>query len=206
MTVVVNVQWSQLDLFRLKKTLGNMKPVFAGIGTEVLKAIGQNFDAQGAWSRWAPLRPNTIAGRRQGGSSKALQTSGKLRASFRMEAGTSQVTIGSPLKTAMWHHEGRGVAVGGAKWKIVPKHGKALAFPVAQGGAPAGRAVVTAGAFKSYGYKKRSKAFLSGVPMAVVRSVMHPGYPSRPLLPPEWKAAEIATAVAQKFLDMAKGA
>ncbi len=206
MPVVVNIQWNQLDLFRLKKVLGNMKPVFAGIGTEILKAVGQNFDAQGAWSRWAPLRPNTLAARRQGGSSKALQASGKMRASFRMEAGNSQVTIGSPLKTAMWHHEGRGVAVGGAKWKISPKHGQALAFPVAQGGAPAGRKAVAAGAFKSYGYKKRNAAFLSGVPMAIVRSVMHPGYPPRPLLPPEWRAAEIATAVAQKFIEMAKGA
>lgn len=219
-------------LFGVKGILGNMKPVFSAIGAEILKEVGRNFAAEGIWSKWAPLRPNTLAGRRQGGSSKALQASGRLRASFRMEPLASQVRVGSPLKIAEWHHTGRGVAVGQPKWKITPKHGKALAFPVAGGGqslkgmgqakgvsvvmirgnkiqvahrAGAGAAIKIV-KFKTYGYHKRSRAFMAGVPMAVVRSVMHPGYPPRPMLPPDKVAGQIAEAVVQKFLEKGKGA
>lgn len=232
MPVVIKADWKQMDYFKVKAILGDMAPVFAAVGAEILKEVGRNFAAEGIWSKWAPLRPNTLAGRRQGGSSKALQASGRLRASFRMEPLKSQVRVGSPLKIAEWHHMGRGVAVGQAKWKITPKHGKALAFPVAGGGQSlrglgqskgvsvsmirgnliqsahfAGlRAPIKVVKFKTYAYHKRSAKFMSGIPMAVVRSVMHPGYPPRPMLPPDKVAGEIAEAVVQKFLEKGKGA
>jgi len=231
MPVVVKADWKQMDYFKVKAILGDMFPLFSAIGIEVLKEVGRNFAAEGIWSKWAPLRPNTLAGRRQGSTSKALQASGRLRASFRMEPLKSQVRVGSPLRIAEFHHEGRGVAVGGAKWKIVPKHGKALAFPVAAGGESLrrmgqkrgmsvgmirGKLIQVAynaglGApskvvkFKTYAYHKRSRSFMSGIPMAVLRSVMHPGYPPRPMLPPETVAGAIVEAVAKKFIENVKG-
>jgi hypothetical protein len=143
-----------------------------------------------------------------------------------MQPMKSQVRVGSPLLLAKWHHEGRGEKAGGKGWEIKPIHGKALAFPVAQGGwslkgiglakgvsvsmirgklnqrvhfAGKGAAMKTV-TFKSYGYHKRSAKFMGGTNMAVVQSVHHPGYPARPLLPPPARALEIATAVAQKYI------
>lgn len=226
MPVVVKVDWNQMDYFAVKKVLGDMLPVFTAIGAEVMKEIDRNFQAEGVWSKWAPMRPNTKAGRRQGASSKLLQGSGRLRASFRMEPLATQVRVGSPSILAAYHHEGRK-----GPWTIAPKRAKALAFPVAQGGqslkgmgqsrgvsvgmvrgnlihaahkaGPGARIKVVR--FGSYGYQKRSASFMAGVPMAVVMKVRHPGYPARPLLPPPWRATELAVSVAQAMIDRAKG-
>jgi hypothetical protein len=59
--------------------------------------------------------------------------------------------------------------------------------------------------FGTYAYHKRSKAFMSNTPMAVVMKVRHPGYPARPLLPPDDVARRIAVQVAEKMVAMAKG-
>lgn len=195
--VAVTVKLSIPDFYKVIKVMGDMRPVFAAIGAEVLKEVGKNFENQGTWSKWAPLRPNTIAGRRAGNSSKALQASGRLRASFRMQPMKSQVRVGSPLLIAQFHEEGRGEPVGNPGWMIFPKHGKALAFAVASGG----KAVGGKEKFKSYGHKKRSAKFLKNQKMAVVSSVYHPGYPARKMLPHPSRALTIARNVVSKFLE-----
>ena len=203
-TASVQVRVLVPDLDRLSKTLADMRPVFAAVGMELLKEIGRNFEQQGVWVKWAPLRPNTIAGRRAGSSSKALQASGRLRASFRSEAGKDQVRVGSPLVIAKYHEEGRGEPVGNPGWTIRPKKGKALAFVVASGGQSLkSRGISVAamrGKFKSYGYAKRGAKFMGKANFAVVASVHHPGYPARKMLPHPSRALTISRAVAMKFL------
>mgnify|MGYP001583740481 CR=1 FL=1 len=191
----VEVLIGDLDLERVAKQLGDTRPMFAALGMELLKEIYRNFEMGGAWGKWAPLRPGTLLSRRSGGSSRPLQASGQLRASFRSEAGKGQVRVGSPLKIAKYHQEGRGIYVGQPKWAILPRRAKALAFPWA-----GGTVLGSPGKFKSYGHKKRSAKFLSGTPMAVVRKVMHPGYPPRPMLPPETIALKLAQSVISEML------
>lgn len=221
MTVQVKVNWDQMDYFKVKKVLGDMLPLFQAIGMELMKEIGKNFDAEGVWRKWAPMRPGTKLGRRQGTSSKLLQATGKIRASFRMEAMKSYVRVGSPSMIARLHHEGRK-----GPWTIAPRHAKALAFPF-EGGASlkqryAGPLAMMRGKniqvvrkgkpgqwikvvkFQTYAYHKRSKAFMSNVPMAVVLKVRHPGYPARPLLPPDDVARRIAVQVAEKMVENAR--
>lgn len=227
----VTVKLSIPDFYKVIKVMGDMRPVFADLGAEVLKEVGRTFEQQGIWAKWAPLRPNTMAGRRAGSSSKALQASGRLRASFRMQPMKSLVRVGSPLQVAQYHEEGRGEPAGGKGWWIKPIHGKALAFPVAAGGrsiGSMGRALAgkgmglaiardwgtkqvggakipTAGMkvirFKSYGHQKRSLAHLKRAKMAVVQKVYHPGYPARKMLPTAARALEIAKAVVTKWLE-----
>lgn len=207
-TASVQVRVLVPDLDRLSKTLSDMRPVFAAVGMELLKEIGKNFEQQGVWAKWAPLRPNTIAGRRAGNSSKALQASGRLRASFRSEATKDQVRVGSPLVIAKYHEEGRGEPVGNPGWTIRPKLRKALAFVVAAGGQSLegmgkGKGISVAemrGKFKSYGFQKRSAKFMGKANFAVVQSVHHPGYPARKMLPHPSRALTIARDVAMKFL------
>ena len=191
----VEVVIGDLDLERIRRQLGDTRPMFAALGVELIKEIGRGFEMGGAWGKWAPLRPGTLLSRRSGASSKPLQASGQLRASFRFEADKGQVRVGSPLKIAKYHQEGRGVYVGQPKWAIMPRRAKALAFPFA-----GGTAVGSPGKFSSYGHKKRSAKFLSGTPMAVVRKVMHPGYPPRPMLPPESVALRLAQSVISEML------
>lgn len=191
----VEVLIGDLDIERVRKQLGDTHPMFAALGMELLKEVYRNFEVGGAWAKWAPLRPGTILSRRAGPSSKPLQASGQLRASFRSEAGKGQVRVGSPLKVAKYHQEGRGIYVGKPKWAILPRRAKALAFPFA-----GGTALGSPGKFKSYGFKKRSAKFLSGTPMMVVRKVMHPGYPPRPMLPPEAVALRLAQNVITEML------
>jgi len=207
-TATVQVKVVVPDLDRLSKILSDMRPVFAAVGMELLKEIGRNFEQQGVWSKWAPLRPNTMAARRSGSSSKALQASGRLRASFRSQATKDQVRVGSPLMIARYHEEGRGEPVGGKGWTISPKRKKALAFVVAGGGQSLkgmgqARGISVAamrGKFTSYGFAKRSAKFMGKANFAVVKSVHHPGYPARKMLPPPAQALSIARAVALKFL------
>jgi phage gpG-like protein len=207
-TASVQVRVIVPDLDRLSKTLSDMRPVFAAIGMELLKEIGRNFEQQGVWVKWAPLKPNTLAGRRSGSSSKALQASGRLRASFRSQSSKDQVRVGSPLVIAKYHEEGRGEPVGNPGWTIRPKKGKALAFIVASGGQSLksmGKAqgisvAAMRGKFKSYGFQKRSAKFMGKANFAIVQSVHHPGYPARKMLPHPSRALTISRAVAMKFL------
>jgi phage gpG-like protein len=219
----VKVNWNEMnmDYFKVKKVLVDMLPVFSAIGMELLKEIGKNFDAEGIWKKWAPMRPGTKLGRRQGSSSKLLAASGRMRASFRSEPMKSYVRVGSPMMLARLHHEGRK-----GPWTIAPRHAKALAFPSAGGASLKQRyagplamirgkniQVVRKGKpgqaikvvkFQTYAYHKRSKAFMSNVPMAVVLKVRHPGYPSRPLLPPDEIARRISAGVVGKMLEDAR--
>jgi phage gpG-like protein len=197
-TAKITVIWGEMEFFRVRKLLGDMRPVFSAIGMELIKQVGQNFETEGIWAKWAPMKESTKFSRRQGGSSKLLAATGKLRASFRMEAQKNFVRVGSPLMVARLHHEGRR-----GPWTIKPKNAKALAFPWA-----GGTALGKGGSAKlgSYSYHKRSKAFLSNTPMAVVMKVIHPGYPARLLLPPPEVAQRIAVQVSEMMIDMARGA
>jgi len=218
----VEVVLGDLDLVRVAEKLKNSNKIFAALAVELLKEIDRNFQAEGIWTKWAPLRPNTKYAHRSGQSAKALQT---LRSAFREEHDASSVRVGSPSKIAKYHHEGRK-----GPWTILPKRAKALAFPVAfqtygmggkviQGaslkqrygsvGIRAGGSYGHVGSrkfipkiveFKSFGHAKRSKQFLGTANMAVVRGVKHPGYPPRPMLPPEAAAMKLANEVISAML------
>jgi phage gpG-like protein len=188
MTIQVNIDWNNLDLTKIEKKLENMSPLYAAIAVELLKEIHKAFDGTASWARWPKLKASTLYGHRSGDSAKPLARSGRLRGSFRPDWDSKHARVGSPLKIAAYHHEGRS-----GPWTIAPRRRKALAFPWA-GGAPAG-------GFKSYGHLKRSKTFREGKNFAVVRKVRHPGYPARPMLPPQARALEIANEVLSVMLS-----
>lgn len=112
---------------------------------------------------WKRLRPNTIAGRRKG-TSKPLNNTGLLRASFTRGGrnniyrfrGSAALVIGSSRQEAVFHNFGtRG------PYKIRPNRKKSLRFVVAG----------------KTGAKRRGGGF-----WAFAKEITHPGLPARPML------------------------
>lgn len=96
------------------------------MGRVGVRWIQQNFQRQGQ-PRWKRLSPNTVAARRKG-SSKILQDSGLLRASFDSQANSVRAVIGSPLQISLYHEKGT------KKYVIKPKKsGGSLRFVTAGG-------------------------------------------------------------------------
>jgi len=75
------------------------------IGDRLLFWMDSNLQKAGAEVPWAPLRPNTIAGRRSG-SSAPLQDTGRLRQSANKKVQVTQVKVGYSSKVAPFHHIG----------------------------------------------------------------------------------------------------
>lgn len=171
--------------------LGKKRMIHEAIGMKMLAMVGANFEQSGIWAKWAPLKASTLYGRRgKGGGGKALMDTGRLRASFRSQATTQSVRVGSPLTIAKYHDEGRK-----GPWVIKPKTAKALAFPF-----PGGGVIVTKGMTKSYGHQKKGAAYFKGKGFLVVKGVKHPGYPARFLLPPTTFAESYAAGVVEAII------
>jgi len=85
----------------LAKGMKNRKPLFKGIGVELINEIGRTFKSQ-TWegTHWIDIKPATKASRRRGegvGSPQILIDTSTLRNSFDVEATNNQVRVGSPL-------------------------------------------------------------------------------------------------------------
>ena len=107
----------------------NPRALLKAIGEAQVRWINKNFDTSGGMvGGWAPLSPNTIAGRRRG-SNKPLQDTGALRRSLNHYEvhGDREVTIGSNLPYAAPVTEGSRPHV------IVPVNAKALRFMTTEG-------------------------------------------------------------------------
>jgi len=74
----------------------------------MLGSIDRNFTAEGRPNRWASLKPTTIQDRfRQGyGAGPILQRSGKLRKSFRSNAGKDYLRITNNVRYFKYHQTG----------------------------------------------------------------------------------------------------
>ena len=166
--------------------------VARGSGTTALHAryaiiasqwIDRNFQQEGGLvGGWRVLRPNTIAGRRKG-SSRVLQDTGLLRASFVPAWDEKAAVVGSASKVSLWHEKGTKGSPE-TPYPIRPKKpGGVLAFPVAAG--TAGSTLVP---ILPKNYKKGDPIFarqLKSRAMMFRRMVMHPGLPRRIMLPTE---------------------
>lgn len=146
------------------------------IGLRQMKWVDDNFRSDGALAGgWAQLSKNTIAGRRKG-SSKPLQDSGILRASFTaggkgniFNIAGNEVTIGSAIPYASYHEEGTG------PYEIRPIRAKFLRFMTADG-------------------------------PRFAKVVHHPGIPKRKILPTVSQARDVSIALIEakvKALDNA---
>lgn len=146
-------------------------------GIATVKWINENFESQGGLLEdgpWQELSPNTVAARRKN-SSSILRNTRKLERSFgNFDATSTEVRIGSPEKTALWHNEGTD-----GPYEIAPRFKKALAFAVAQGGTKITRKVASKSARFGTGHLRVNQ---NGI---VVKSVMHPGLVKRRMLPNE---------------------
>ena len=163
--------------------------VARGAGTTSLHAryaiiasqwIDRNFQQEGGLvGGWRRLRPNTIAGRRKG-SSRVLQDTGLLRASFVPAWDEKAAVVGSASKVSLWHEKGTKGSPE-TPYPIRPKKpGGVLAFPVATGGILV--------PILPKGFKKGDLIFgkkLKSRRMMFARMVMHPGLPRRRMLPEE---------------------
>lgn len=145
-------------------------------GIQAMNWINENFQTEGGLlddGRWEELSPNTIASRKKG-SRLILQDKGPLRASFQPVATSTEVRIGSPLKTALWHNEGTS-----GPYVIRPRTKMALAFVVAEGGIRVTRALAKRSARFGTGHLRLNQGAI------VVKEVIHPGLPPRRMLPNE---------------------
>lgn len=189
------------------------------IGLRVLRWVNDQFRTEGrqpgSRGAWPKLRPNTVAGRRQG-SRRILQDTGQLRASFTSKPTASDVRVGTAKKIAAYHEFGT------APYEIRPRRAKALRFPVAKGGimieesaaatrfgqrfTPRQRA---AGAVQSI-FGRRRPVDIRGTRktrFAFAKFVQHPGLPVRSMLPTEEYGAFLAGVVATEHTrDAAKRA
>lgn len=123
-----------------RMAFAKLRVLNAGLKQDVLlRAIGmrlvgwtmRNFQQEGIERKWKPLSPNTIAGRRKG-SSRPLQNTGHLRASWTQSGGNPKVlgdtvSVTSNVKYAPFHEFGT------KPYVILPKNKKMLAFKTAGG-------------------------------------------------------------------------
>lgn len=182
------VAQNRLETLRLrfsKRTLTKL------IGLRLLQWVNQNFRQGGAERPWAPLSPNTIAGRRRGrgaGGAQMLRDTGHMAQSFTPGAPDSLyeetddfVRVGTADRKAAWHHFGT------APYTITTK--------------PPDR--------RSRKNPKRPGYLLIMTPQGPIfrREVHHPGLPARPLLPSDPLARTLAEETLQAYVDqVARGA
>lgn len=156
-------------LNRLAKRATSRRDLHARWAVLALNWINKNFQSEGGMvGGWAPLRPGTLAARR-GGSGRVLQDTGLLRASFIPRWTSEGASVGSAMKTALWHEEGTDPYV------IRPKRpGGALRFI---GATKSGVKTKTlrSGRTITLRYAKGDYVF--------AKEVHHPGLPARRMLP-----------------------
>ena len=94
------------------KKVFNQKSVLKAGGLKMHQWVIRNFEQEGGLiKKWAPLKPSTIA-RRRNASNKILQDTGQLRQSFDtygvrgIKTGTNYFQIGTVKLYARTHHEG----------------------------------------------------------------------------------------------------
>jgi len=112
----------------------DLSPFFKKSALIMIRSFNENFRQEGRPSKWKPLSPNTVAGRRKG-SKKILQDKSLLRQSVTARSAPGNIQkfskdslkMGSRQKTAAWHQ-------GGTKpFTIVPRSKKTLSFMTASG-------------------------------------------------------------------------
>lgn len=137
MAVVLIAQTEEVQaLVRTATAELGAKKLLGAIGFGQLRWIDRQFKSEGrapgSTGAWAPLRPNTVAGRRKGrgtGAPRILRDTGRMAQSFAMETREAQlaVEVGTPDPRATWHHFGT------RPYTIRPKRGKVLVFPTVNG-------------------------------------------------------------------------
>lgn len=189
----------QTILGRIAKKATSRRDLHARWSILALNWINKNFQSEGGMvGGWAPLSPNTLAGRGASyaenefgrlvrveklsatarrfanvvsgeGSGRILQNTGYLRSSFVPSWTSEQASVGSPLDIALYHEKGT------KPYIIRPKKpGGSLRFAVATSTG------IKTRTFKSG--KKISVRFAKGN-YVYAKEVHHPGLPARPMLP-----------------------
>ena len=181
----------EVDVSRAIKKLQKAEMAFER--ADMLKFIGQtflfwlneNFRQRGAVFQsggWPPLRPNTLANPRRGGSgSQPLRSGGKLAASFTIgrqynvfDLAHDSVTVGTEVPYAVFHQKGTK-----KNYPIRPRHKRMLFFWTVAGNASP--------------FAGRGNTF--------AKEVIHPGLPVRRLVPNQSKAEKIAADAANEFIS-----
>lgn len=107
--IKVNAATAMGALRLIRLGMADRRSVLNAIGDRLLKEINDTFKAQGKRQTppWPALSPVTISRRRKGGAgAKALQDTGRLRASFVKRIRTKFVFVGSGVKYAPYHEFG----------------------------------------------------------------------------------------------------
>ena len=149
--------------------------------------IDRNFQSEGAMTGtpWPKLKPMTIAGRRKM-SSRVLQDTGLLRASFLPQWDDQAARVGTASEISKYHEYGTK-----GPYEIKPKRAKALAWKVAgplMGATPSGlsffRSATVGKKFgKGFSSLITGTTYRKGENIVFAQSVTHPGLPVRRMLP-----------------------
>jgi phage gpG-like protein len=148
------------------------------IGLRFMSFVDESFRTSGR-GKWAPLRPSTIAGRREG-SSSPLQDTGKYRMSFTGQAGSGFDPTGHPPIT-----DGKTYVQIGTESPLKDWHERGT---------------------KPYTIRARNKHGMmaqnaKGGWVFFGKVVHHPGLPARPVLPTRDQAATMARDTVAAMLD-----
>lgn len=112
----------------------DLKPPLKRCGIVMMRSFAMNFQQEGRPSKWKPLSPNTVAGRRKG-SSRVLQDTGRLRMSLTARTASGNIykltpnslVMGTNLSIAQYHQYGT------KPYTITAKRAKALRIPTPDG-------------------------------------------------------------------------
>lgn len=191
------------------EVLSNPRPVLKAIGVRLLREVDDIFRAQGR-PAWAPMKPSTVAGKRQGRGSGSPRLLAGLRNTFDMAlTGAREVTVFTRDPRAMFHEFGTK-----GPYEIRPKTAKALALPFLPG-RDSGKGTAgtgKAGRFSLSGLgrsrQREGGGFLTPAGAKRVaytnvsfrKKVTHPGLPARPMLPSIARAQELVRREVEAFV------
>lgn len=199
----------QAILNQARDAMGRREPILKAMGLRVLREVDETFRAQGK-PRWEPLKPSTVAAKRQGKGKGGPQALSGLRNSFDLTVSANRAVVFSNRPEAVFHEFGtRG------PYEIRPKQAKALALPFfagrdsgggTSGSGKSGR-LSLAGLGRSRTVNARRTVQTSGgrkVPftnVAFYTKVIHPGLPARRMLPTVDQAIPLLVEEGRKFLN-----
>ena len=174
------VQRMLLRVAATASTSGGRTGLHARFAILAARWVDRNFRSEGAMTGtpWAKLRPMTVAGRRKM-SSRVLQDTGLLRASFLPQWDDKAARVGTASEISKYHEFGTK-----GPYKIRPKRAKALAWKVA--GAFSGlqtRGLRTSRVRASFSSLTTKTTFRKGENVVFAAEVTHPGLPVRRMLP-----------------------